>query len=61
MKFYGLFLVMICFFSINAGEIIIQNGLNGYEGCTDSYMTEAGEDDGSPHGLEPYLLLEGGS
>ncbi len=45
----ALFLFCICFF-LNAEEKVLQNGLNDYDGCTDTYLTEEGEPGPGPHG-----------
>lgn len=39
-----LFSVFICFTSLFAEDItkVLQNGLNGYTGCTDSYLYSIG-------------------
>lgn len=44
-----------------AKEKTIQNGLDGYEGCSDAYLTEVGKDNGAPHGEENKLRLRGGT
>lgn len=41
-------------------EIIIQNGLNGYDGCIDSYVPKPYSQEFEPKGLLPYMILEGG-
>ena len=59
MKIQLLALVAACLFNSYSGEIIIKNGVDGYEGCRDSYMTEPGGEKG-PHGSEERLLVENG-
>lgn len=30
--------VFLSIATVNAGEIVLQNGLNGYQGCTDTHI-----------------------
>lgn len=54
-------IIAACFLSVSAGEIIIQNGLNGYNGCVDTYITQPGKGgDESNHGKEPILRMRAG-
>ncbi len=55
-----LILCAFCFYS-NADDItkVLQNGLNGYEGCTDSYMFKTDDDSSSftkNFGSENFLV-----
>ena len=61
MKKIFLLIGFFCVFCINAEDItrVLQNGLNGYQGCTDSYMYRAGLDSSTfyqNHGNEELLL-----
>lgn len=47
--------------SINAAEKVFQNGVDGYDGCTDTYLTEEGKDGDKNHGSESLINLRGGS
>lgn len=55
-------LLFVSFFlKVFAGEIIIQNGLNGYSGCYDTYITQPNKGgDESNHGIEPIIRLRAG-
>ncbi len=33
-----LFALSVCFLTTNAKEIVLQNGVDGYEGCQDSWI-----------------------
>lgn len=56
-------LFSLLFFSLNifSEEIIIQNGKNGYSGCTDTFFPNPYSNDFEPKGLLPYLMIEGGN
>ncbi len=54
-------LALLVFSFAHAEEKVIQNGLDGYNGCTDSYLTEYGKDNGQPHGTVDLLRLRGGT
>ena len=60
-KNHFLFPIAVLIFSafLFSEEIILQNGLNGYSGCEDSYITEDSKD--SNFGDENALTLEGKS
>lgn len=61
LKNYHIFSIAVLIFSAFSfsEEIILQNGLNGYSGCEDSYITEDTKDDN--FGDENKLILEGKS
>lgn len=40
---------------------ILQNGLDGYEGCEDTYLTQEGKTGDKNHGSDPTFRLRGGS
>lgn len=61
MRPFFLLLVSICFLKVQAGEIILQNGVNGYSGCMDTHLSEPGMGSDGPHGLSPALQLNTGS
>jgi hypothetical protein len=42
---FGLFFVITVLFSSGyAGDIVLQNGLNGYSGCSDAFITNGTKD-----------------
>ena len=64
MKRFLLFFVFIFCLGIHAEDIVIQNGLNNYDGCVDSYLTDPANGVGEPytaHGTETTLKLRGGT
>lgn len=53
-------LIILAIFSLSAEDItkVLQNGLNGYQGCTDTYIYRSGLDSSTfyqNHGSEEFL------
>ncbi len=40
---------------------ILQNGVDDYEGCEDTYLTQEGKTGDKNHGADPTFRLRGGS
>lgn len=53
--------VIGCTFFIQAEKKVLQNGLDKYDGCEDSYLTEEGKAGDKNHGSEDQLNLRGGT
>lgn len=57
----NMFMIIFSALSLTNAEVMtVQNGLNGYEGCVDTYLTEGGNPDDGNHGPEELLRLRGG-
>lgn len=61
MRLFLLLLLTLFMCQTWAGEIIIQNGLNGYNGCRDTHLSEPGMGSDGPHGSSPSLIINTGS
>ncbi len=55
-------LMIFSAFSLSHAEVkTVQHGLDGYEGCEDTYLTETGKEGDFNHGSEELIRLRGGT